>query len=295
MDAKTQSLGTGTSLAVAERKEGGRDGLVEEPRLSKAKASLGEKRKSGRWIGIILPIFIVLAWELVTSEKWVKPYFLPSPQRVATTFYSMLFQQELLHDFRVSAVIIAEGFSMGTVAGLLLGFAAGLSSTVEKFLGPTLNSIRQVPPLAWLPLLVLWLGIGNFAKGVLIGKAVFFPVFLNTVQGIRGVSKDHIEVGRVFGYSRLLLLRRIVLPSALPTIFVGIRYGAGLAWSVMIAAEMIGSRYGLGYLLMRAQELLLTSQLYVIITLIGLVGYAIDTVLRKIESRVLHWRKSFEG
>ncbi len=250
---------------------------------------------SGKWIGVILPILLLGLWEVVTWQKWVKPYFLPSPQHVATTFYAMLSQQELLHDFRLSVVIIAEGFVLGTAAGLFVGFAAGLSNPVEKFLGPTLNAIRQVPPLAWIPLLVLWLGIGNAAKAVLIAKAVFFPVFLNTVQGIRGVSKDHIEVGRVFGYSRIKMIRRIVLPSALPTIIVGIRYGLGLAWSIMIAAEMIGSRYGLGYLLMRAQELLLTNQLFVVIILIGLVGYAMDGVLRLVEARLLRWRRNFEG
>jgi sulfonate transport system permease protein len=100
-----------------------------------------------------------------------------------------------------------------------------------------LNSIRQVPPLAWLPLIVLWVGIGPLAKGVMIGKAVFFPVFLNTLQGIRGVSKDYVEVARIFEYNQLTLLRKVVIPAALPSIFVGLRYGAGLAWAVVIAAE----------------------------------------------------------
>jgi sulfonate transport system permease protein len=246
-------------------------------------------------VGFILPLVLLLLWEAATHEKWVKPYFLPSPENVARTFWSMLTQQELLKDLRLSSTIILEGFVSGTAVGLILGFAAGLSRTTETFLAPTLNAVRQVPPLAWIPLLVLWLGIGPIAKGVLVAKAVFFPVFLNTVQGIRAVSKDYIEVGRVFGYGRMLMLRRIILPSALPMIFVGIRYGAGLAWSVMIAAEMIGSKYGIGYLLMRAQELLLTTQLYVVIAIIGSVGFAIDFVLRAIESRLLHWRRSFEG
>jgi sulfonate transport system permease protein len=145
------------------------------------------------------------------------------------------------------------------------------------------------------PLLILWLGVGDLGKAIIVGKAVFFPVFLNTLQGIRGVSKDHIEVGMVFGYNRWQMLWRVVLPSALPSIFVGIRYGAGLAWAVMIAAEMLGNSFGLGFLLMRAQELMATSQLFAIIIIIGSVGFCLDVGLRRLESHLLRWRKGFEG
>lgn len=247
------------------------------------------------WIGMVLPLSILAIWETSTRLKWIKPHFLPSPESVATGFYSMLVESGLLLDVWASAVIIAQGLVFGTLAGLLLGFAAGLSKTVEKFLGPTLDSVRQVPPLAWTPLLILWLGVGNVGKVALIGKAVFFPIFLNTIQGIRGASKDHIEVGKVFGYSRIMMLRKIILPSALPTIFVGLRYAVGMAWGVMIGAELIGSRYGLGFRLSLAQDNLLTDQVFVIIIMIGLIGYILDLIIRKIEARVLHWRKVYEG
>jgi sulfonate transport system permease protein len=207
----------------------------------------------------------------------------------------MLMDEGLLTDFRVSAVVVLEGFLMGGLAGILVGVAAGLSKTVERFLGPTLNSIRQVPPLAWLPLIVLWIGIGTLAKDIMIAKAVFFPVFLNTLQGIRGVSKDYVEVARIFEYNRRLLLRKVVIPAALPSIFVGLRYGAGLAWAFVIAAEMLSGRLGLGYLLMRSQELLLTQQLFVVIAVIGSVGFAVDVGLRRVESNLLGWKKGFEG
>ncbi len=253
------------------------------------------EKKRDRWIGVILPIAILALWYGVTALHLIKPYFLPPPLKVATTFYTMLFHEELLKDLWVSLSIIIQGFFLGTIVGLAVGFFAGVSKTSEKVMSPTLNAIRQVPPLAWIPLLVLWFGGGDLGKTVLIAKAVFFPVFLNTVQGIRGVSKDHIEVGRIFGYGPVLLLRKIIIPSALPTIFVGIRFAAGMAWSVMIAAEMIGSRYGIGFLLLRAQDLLLTDQLFVIIALIGAVGFGIDLGLRRIEASLLRWRKGFEG
>jgi sulfonate transport system permease protein len=246
-------------------------------------------------IGLVLPIGILLGWDLVTRLHLVKPVFLPSPWAVVASFYDMFVNQDLLTDFRVSATVVVQGFIIGSILGMLTGIFAGLSKTVERFLGPTLNTIRQVPTLAWLPLIVLWIGVGTWAKSIMIGKAVFFPVFLNTLQGIRGVSKEHIEVARIFEYNRALLLRKVILPAASPSIFVGLRYGAGLAWAFVIAAEMLGGRYGLGYLLMRSQELLLTSQLFVVIVVIGLVGFAVDIGLRKVEKHLLRWKKGFEG
>ena len=248
-----------------------------------------------RVLGLLLPACLLAVWELVTRWHWIKPVFLPAPREVVVAFYDMVVNQGLWTDFRVSATSVGEGFLLGGVLGLLAGFASGLSRTVERLLGPTLNSLRQVPTLAWLPLIVLWAGAGTFAKSVIIGKAVFFPVFLNTLQGIRGVPREYIEVARVFAYPRWLLVRRVILPSALPSILVGLRYGAGLAWAFVIAAEMIGSRFGLGYLLMRSQELLLTAQLFVVILIIGAVGFGVDLGLRRIETRLLRWRKGFEG
>jgi sulfonate transport system permease protein len=235
------------------------------------------------------------AWELATRFHLVKPFFLPRPWTVALAFKEMLFDEGLLTDFRVSAIIVSQGFLLGAGLGLIAGIAAGLSKTVERLLGPVLNTIRQVPPLAWLPLIVLWVGIGSLAKGVMIGKAVFFPVFLNTLQGIRGVSKEFVEVARIFEYNRLLLLRKVVLPAALPSIFVGLRYGAGAAWAVVIIAEMFGGKVGLGYILVRSQELLLTDQLFVVIVIIGTVGYAVDVVLRRVEFGLMRWKRGFEG
>jgi sulfonate transport system permease protein len=251
--------------------------------------------KQAGWVGLILPAVLLVAWQLVAQLGWVKPHFLPSPTTVVQTAYEMIFETGLLKDMWYSLRIIFQGAVIGGVIGLLSGFATGSSRTVEKLVAPLLDAIRQIPPLAWVPLLVLWLGVGNTGKVALIAKAVFFPIFLNTLQGIRGVSLDQIEVGRIFGYSRVLLLRRIIVPSALPSIFIGLRYAVGLSWSVMIAAELLGSRFGLGFRLHMAQEHLMTDQLFVIVILIGLVGYALDLVIRILQGRVLHWRRTFAG
>ena len=256
-------------------------------------ARLGAQK--GKLLGLILPVTILSVWELVVRFGLVKPLFVPAPESVVAAFYEMLMHQGLLRDFWTSASVVGQGFLIGAAGGLLVGFATGLSKTVEQLLGPVLDSIRQVPALAWFPLIALWVGIGSPAKIVIIAKTVFFPVFLNTLQGIRAVPREYIEVGQVFNYSKALLLRRIILPAASPSIFVGLRYGAGLAWAFIIAAEMLGGRYGLGYLLTRSQELLLTDQLFVVIVVIGLVGFSVDVVFRVAERHVLRWKRGFEG
>ena len=275
----------------------------EKPALTVLNGERGKvrprRKRESRWkplaLGAVLPALLFSAWEVSTRLHWVKPFFLPRPWTVALAFKDMLLDEGLLTDFRVSAIIVSEGFLLGAGLGLIAGIAAGLSKTVERLLGPVLNTIRQVPPLAWLPLIVLWVGIGSLAKGVMIGKAVFFPVYLNTLQGIRGVSKEFVEVARIFEYNRLLLLRKVVIPAALPSIFVGLRYGAGAAWAVVIIAEMFGGKVGLGYILVRSQELLLTDQLFVVIVIIGIVGYAVDVVLRRVEFGLMRWKRGFEG
>jgi len=278
-------------------------GPIEKPAVALDQSARTERSRRNRravrlkdlGFGVVFPLLLLVVWEVATRRHWVKPYFLPRPWSVIAAFKEMLFEEGLLTDFRVSAVVVLEGFLLGGVLGLVTGISAGLSKTVERLLGPLLNSIRQVPPLAWLPLIVLWVGIGPMAKSVMIAKAVFFPVFLNTLQGIRGVGKEYVEVARIFEYSKALLLRKVVIPAALPSIFVGLRYGAGLAWAFVIAAEMLSGKLGLGYLLMRSQELLLTEQLFVVIVVIGAVGFAVDVTLRRIESGLLRWKRGFEG
>jgi sulfonate transport system permease protein len=246
-------------------------------------------------LGLVLPAAIAGAWWWVTARGLVKPYFLPAPSRAAATAWRLVAQDDLWADFVVSLRVVLKGFALGTCAGLALGVAAGLSRAVERFLGPTLDGIRQIPPLAWLPLVVLWVGIGDLAKTVVIAKVVFFPVFINTLQGIRGVAKDHVEVARVFHLSRRRFVTKVLLPGALPSILTGVRYGAGLSWSLVVVAEMLSGRSGLGYLIFRAQELLVTDELVVVMLVIGAVGFAIDRSLRRVERRLLRWKEGYAG
>lgn len=250
-------------------------------------------RLSDRLTGFVVPLLILFLWETATRLNLVKPIFVPAPLAVLETFHDLLVNEGFLVDLWVSIFTVLRGYLWGAGLGLLFGTFAGLSKTVEKLLGPTLNSIRQIPAIAWLPLIVLWVGIGDLGKLVVIAKSVFFPVFLNTLQGIRSVPKEYVEVARVYQFSRFQLLRRVVFPAALPTIFVGIRFGAGLSWAMIVAAEMLSGRKGLGFLLLQAQDLMLTNQVFVVIVVIGLVGFLIDLLLKEAERHLLKWKKSF--
>lgn len=243
--------------------------------------------------GLLVPLLLLLLWEAVTRAELIKPVFLPSPLTVVKSFVDILVNDAFLGDFRVSLSTVVRGFLWGSVLGLIFGTSAGLSKTVERLFGPLLNAIRQVPAIAWLPLIVLWVGIGDLGKLVVIGKSAFFPVFLNTLQGIRSVNKEYVEVARVYEFTRTQFLRRVIFPGALPTIFVGVRYAAGISWAMIVAAEMLAGRKGLGYVLNRGQELLMTDQVFVVMIVIGLVGFIIDAVLRRVESHLVKWKKSF--
>lgn len=253
------------------------------------------RRLGSQTLALAIPALTLAAWWFVTHRGLVKPYFLPTPERTVEAARRLVMEENLASDFVVSVRVVAKGFFVGAGLGLLVGVVAGLSRLVERALGPTLDAVRQIPPLAWLPLVVLWVGIGDLAKTVVIAKVVFFPVFVNTLQGIRGVSKEYVEVARVFHLSPWRLARKVIIPGALPSILTGVRYGAGLSWSLVVVAEMLSGRAGLGFLIFRAQELLVTDQLVVVMLVIGVVGFAIDRSLRRMERRLLRWKEGYAG
>lgn len=265
---------------------------VPAPPHGKSRLSGGRSRTA---LGLVLPLLLLAAWEGATRSGLVRPFFLPAPTKVAITFVDLLTVQDFMVDFRVSLATVFFGSLVGGTLGLLAGAAAGLSKTTERLVAPLLNGIRQVPPIALLPLVILWAGAGDLGKNVVIAKAVFFPVFLNTLQGIRSVSREHAEVARVLAFDRVRLLRHVVLPSALPSILVGVRFGVGLAWAMIVSAEMLSGRKGLGFLLLQSQELLQTDVAFVVIVVIGLVGYALDFGLKALGGRLTGWKKEFAG
>ncbi|MDR3299214.1 MAG: ABC transporter permease [Candidatus Accumulibacter sp.] len=247
------------------------------------------------YIGLLLPLIVLVIWHIVTANDWIGRAFLPKPLDVITAFWYMLWKQDLLNDIWVSVVIVSQSFVYGSLIGILLGVLSGLSRRVELFFGPTLNTLRHIPSVAWLPLIVLWLGLGAPAKLLILSKAVFFPVYLNTLQGIRSIDKNYIELAKVLTLTKRQLVRKVILPAILPSIAVSLRYSAGLAWALVVIAEGLSGLDGLGFLIFRAQQLLITDQLIVSMVLIGMIGFAIDRGLYLAQQRLLRWKVDFDA
>lgn len=248
-----------------------------------------------RSTSLIIPLFLLLLWQTMSNFNLILEAVLPSPFKVLKALEEIIADGTLWTDFTASGIRVLVGFFGGALLGLFFGVLCGLFSFVERLVGPVVDAVRQISTYAWIPLIVLWFGIGEVSKYVIIGKAVFIPVFINTLQGIRGVSSDYIEVARVLELNHWKFLRKVVIPSAMPSIFTGIRLGAGFAWMAVVAAEMLGGLTGLGYALLRAKDFLLSDNLIALMVVIGVVGLVVDRAIYAVEVSTLQWRKSFSG
>ena len=297
-DAKTGLFSRGrgpfvTNIIAAILKSAGQ--TVNQPHRKKASASPLINRIKIYANLMIVPVLLLAAWQLLSSTGLLLEVVLPSPWKVLMGLETIILNGTLAIDLRDSGIRVLIGYFWGVVIGLTLGLASGLSKFIERLVGPVVDVLRQIPLYAWIPLIILWFGIGELSKYVIIAKAVFIPVFVNTLQGIRGVSKEYIEVSQVLELHYFRLLTKVVLPSALPSIFTGLRLGAGFAWMAVVAAEMLGGLTGIGYGLLQAKDFLQSDKLIALMIVIGLVGFLVDRVLKEVESSVLHWRKGFSG
>jgi sulfonate transport system permease protein len=254
------------------------------------------QRGASSWLALLLPLVLLLAWQVTTSVTRVfLPHQLPSPWQVVTTAWELAQDGELSRHVVASLGRILAGFAIGAGAAILVGTLVGLSQTVEIMVDPTLQLVRNVPSLAWVPFLLLWLGIGEAPKITLIAIGAFFPVYLNLLTGIRQTDRKLIEVGYVFGMGRVDLVRRIILLSAFPYLLAGLRIGIGQGWLFLVAAELIASTRGLGFLLIDGQNTARPNIMLVGILVLAGFGKLSDALLRRIERRVLHWTDSFDG
>jgi sulfonate transport system permease protein len=263
---------------------------VEDPPIAQP------SRGAAPWWAAVVPLVLVLAWIATTSLFHVfPPHQLPSPWQVATTGWELAREGELSRHVLASVGRVLAGFAVGAGAALILGTLVGLSRTAEAAIDPILQLLRNVPSLAWVPFLLLWMGIDEAPKIALIAIGVVFPVYLNLVAGIRHTDRKLIEVGYVFGMTRVELVRRIILPSAFPYLLTGLRIGMGQGWLFLVAAELIASTRGLGFLLIDGQNTARPNIMLVGVLVLASLGKLFDTVLRRIERRVLHWTDAFEG
>lgn len=243
-----------------------------------------------RGLGLIVPLVLLAVWEVVVGAGVISANLMPPPSELVRTFRDLLADGSLLGHVVVSSARVAGGFAIGAVLAVVVGAAVGLNRRVEALLDPSFQALRAIPSLAWVPLLLLWLGIDEGPKLTLIAIGAFFPVYLALVSGIHNVDRKLVEVGDIYGLSPLAKVWRIFLPAALPSLFTGLRTGLSLAWMFLVAAELIAATRGLGYLLTDGRETGRADVVIVAIVTLAVLGKITDGVLRVLEHRLLHWR-----
>lgn len=244
--------------------------------------------------GLALPVLILVILEVVVRIGWLPSYQMPAPSEIAVTLTDLA-EGALWKHISASLLRVLLGFTIGASLALVFAAWVGLSREAEAYLEPTFAGLRSIPSLAWVPLLLLWLGIDETSKIVLIAIGAFFPVYLNGVAAIRDIDRKLVEVGQMYGFSRTRLVRRILLPAALPGLFTGLRSGLSLAWMFLVAAELIAATKGLGYLLSDGRETSRPDIVLAAIIVLALLGKISDGLLAALEKRCLAWRDTFNG
>ena len=238
---------------------------------------------------IALPMIIVIFWISATKNELFPPVILPSIAMVFTSLISQISSGQIFQDVLISLSRVMQGYGIGLILGVFMGTLMGISGSTNKFFSGTFDAIRQIPPLAWIPLVILWFGIGETSKVILIAKASFFPILLNTISGIKSTPKAYIEVAKLYNKNSWKIFRQIYLPYALPNIFVGLRLGLSSAWMTVIAAELIASTSGIGYRINDARNLLQSDVVITGIIVVGLLGVIMDRILDRILRELTPW------
>ena len=253
------------------------------------------KRLAGSLVPWLLPALLIVAWQGAAAAGWIATRVLPAPLDVLAAAWKLIGTGELWQDVLVSTGRAAAGFAVGGGIGFALGILNGNSRGAARLLDSSLQMLRNIPHLALIPLVILWFGIDETAKLFLVALGVFFPIYLNTYHGVRTVDPQLIEMARVYGLSRRRVFFEVVLPGALPSILVGLRYGLGITWLTLIVAETISASSGIGYLTMNAREFLQTDVVVLGILIYAALGKLADSGARLLERRWLSWHPTFQA
>jgi sulfonate transport system permease protein len=254
---------------------------------------LAEKRRAFDWrvlLGFFLPILIALLWEAAVTFGIAQGRLVPPPSRILATLAALSETGELWTHVWATLWRILAGFAIGAAAGIVLGALSGANETIRRLLDPTLQALRAIPSIAWVPLFILWLGIFEASKVALIAVGVFFPVYLGIAGAILSVDRKLVEVGHVFRLSRTKLARRILLPAVLPEALIALRSGLGLGFMFVVAAEFMGASEGLGYLLVDGQQMGKPDQILAAIIAFALLGKIADSILVYSTKPLVRWQ-----
>jgi len=238
---------------------------------------------------LIVPVLLLALWQLLVNAEVYSRSQLPAPLDVYRAAKQLWEIDQLWVNIQISLERVFQGFIWGALIAIGVGLLVGLSRLADGLLSPTIQAIRTIPSLAWVPLFVLWMGIGEQPKITLIALGVFFPVYTNLVSGIRQIDRKLIEAATAYGYRRLSLAWEVMLPASLPSLFTGLRLGLAQGWLFLVAAELIGASRGLGFLLVDGQNSGRADIIVMSIILLAIVGKLTDTLVQLLERRFLRW------
>jgi sulfonate transport system permease protein len=241
-------------------------------------------------LGFVLPVTIAVAWEFIVRMGWATGRLAPPPSVIFATFVDLARGGDLQRNTLVTLWRVAAGFGLGVSVATVIGAAAGYSSLVRRLLDPSLQALRAIPSIAWVPLFILWLGIEEGSKVTLIAVGVFFPVYLGLLGAIQSVDRKLVEVGRAFRLSGIAMVWRILLPAVLPAYVISLRSGLGLGWMFVVAAELLGASEGLGYLLTDGEQLGKPAEIVAAIVAFAIVGKATDWLIVLAAAPFLRWQ-----
>lgn len=240
-------------------------------------------------LGFLIPLSIVIVWQGLSSQGILDPSMIPAPASVLAAGVTGIKTGELVRYIGVSVIRVARGFLMASVVGVLSGLALGWIPALRTLMSPFLNFLRQIPPVAWIPVFIMWFGIGEGSKVSVIAYAAFFPVLINTEMSAAQISDNYLELGRVYRFTPLQVLTRIIVPGSLGPVFAGLRLALSSSWRALVAAEMLASASGLGYMIMISRELVRPDVMFLGIVVMGLLGYAVDAGAVRLQRAIAPW------
>ena len=260
----------------------------ETPPVKQPRARLGRVG-----LALVVPILLIGFWELGAAAGLISTRLIPPPSRIGETLIDLAGDGDLWVHSLATTLRVVAGFALGAAVGTVLGAATGVSDRFQTLFDPTLQALRNIPSIAWTPLFILWFGIFETSKVLMIALGVFFPVYLTFSGAIASVDRGMVEVGKAYAFTTPTLIRRILFPASLPTYVIGLRNGLGLGWMFVVAAEFLGASEGLGYLLVDGQQTGRPAVIIASIVMFALLGKITDKVLATVGSRFTYWQDGF--
>lgn len=248
----------------------------------------GKLLKGIEYVGLL--VLVIVVWQIASDKGLLNPLTLPSPARIFSTFISLIKKGTLQENLLISSKRVLSGYAIAAVLAIVLGILMGLSTHFKRMTDLIIQILKPIPPISWIPLVILWFGIGEEGKVFLIFIGSFFTILVNVVDGIRRIDVKLVELSNAMVISKFSYVFKVVIPYAAPNIFTGLRVGLGQSWMCVVAAELVASSTGLGYMIMYARQFGQTDVVIVGMLMIGIIGKIMDSILMRIEKAVIRWK-----